>query len=73
MRTIIKLTVCTLMLFSFTACFPILMTSREEGHGRWYYNNHNYNNRREYRDARRHVNVDVRVDPRSNDNRDERR
>ena len=69
MRTIIKLCICVLMIFSFTACFPVMMTHREGGQGRWNYNNHNYNSGREYRQARRHSSVQVRIDAGSDDNR----
>jgi len=73
MRTIIKLCICVLFIFSFTACFPVMMTERGEGHGRYYYNNHQYNNGREYRQARRHGSVQVRVEAGRDNDRDERR
>jgi hypothetical protein len=53
MRTIIKLCICVFIVFSFTACYPFMMVHREGGQGRYYYNNHNYNSGREYRQARR--------------------
>ena len=61
MRTIIKLCICVLFIFSFTACFPVMMSGRGEGHGRYYYNNHQYNNCREYRQARRGASAQVSV------------
>jgi hypothetical protein len=73
MRTIIKLCICVLMIFSFTACFPVLMSGRGEGQGRYYYNNHQYNNGREYRQARRGASVQVRIEGNRDNNRGERR
>jgi hypothetical protein len=68
MRTIIKLCICVLFIFSFTACFPVMMSGRGEGHGRYYYNNHQYNNGREYRQARRGGSVQVSVGTTGRDN-----
>lgn len=61
------------MIFSFTACYP-LMYHGDSGHGRYYYNNHNYNSAREYRQARRQGgSVEVRVNAGSGDNNRESR
>ena len=73
MRTIKKLGICALMIFSFTACYP-LMYHGDGGHGRYYYNNHNYNSRQEYRQARRQGgSVEVRVNAGGGDNQRENR
>jgi hypothetical protein len=73
MRTIKKLGICALMIFSFTACYPFMMHGESGGHGRYYYNNHNYNSGREYRQARRQGSVQVRIDASSDDNHRENR
>ena len=73
MRTIKKLGICALMIFSFTACYPLMMNHGNGGHGRYYYNNHNYNSGREYRQARRHGSVQVRVNAGAGDNQRENR
>ena len=69
MRTLIKLLISALFIFSFTACFPVMMSGRGEGHGRYYYNNHQYNNGREYRQARRGGSVQVSVGTSRDNNR----
>lgn len=61
MKTIIKLCIFAVMIFSFTACFPVMMSHRGEGQGRYNYNNHNYNSGREYRQARRAGSVQLRI------------
>jgi hypothetical protein len=52
MKTVIKLLICLFILVSFTACFPVFMTREHRGEGRWYYNNHQYESGRDYRQAR---------------------
>ena len=71
MKTIIKLCIFAVMIFSFTACFPVMMSHRGEGegHGRYYYNNHNYNSGREYRQARRGSSVQLRINAGDNNGR----
>ena len=69
MKTIIKLCIFAVMIFSFTACFPVMMSHRGEGQGRYYYNNHNYNNGREYRQARRSGSVQLRINAGDNNRR----
>lgn len=75
MRTLFKLLISMLILISFSACFPVFVAhghrGEGEGEGRWYYNNHYYGTRIEYRNARRegrrHEN---RSDYSNNDNHD---
>lgn len=67
MKNLIKLCIFALMIFSFTACFPVMMSHRDGGNGRWNYNNHNYNSGREYRQARRGGSVELNIHA-SNDN-----
>jgi hypothetical protein len=73
MKTIIKFFILVLVVFSFSACFPVMMTHRSEGQGRWNYNNRSYNNGREYRQARRHSGVELRVTTRDRDDRRDNR
>jgi hypothetical protein len=50
-----------------------MMNHGNGGHGRYYYNNHNYNSGREYRQARRQGSVQVSVNAGGGDNQRENR
>ena len=64
MRTIIKVCTCLLIIFSFTACFPVLVSERGG------YDHHRYENRRAYREHRRHnAEIKVRINTDDNHNR----